>query len=151
MEDLGLFRVLGQPNLDFTIDRDQASRYGINVSDLQDIVQTAVGGNALTQVLKGEQRYDLVLRYMSPYRETKEAIQGIRFLSPTGERVALSPGGPRESFRWRLRNLSGGEHAIRGGEIQRKGQGPGQHRGRGDQKGWKSGEATVRLHPGLGR
>jgi len=49
-----------------------------------------VGGNALTQVLKGEQRYDLVLRYLSPYRETREAIEGIRFLSPTGERVALT-------------------------------------------------------------
>ena len=90
VEDLGLFRVLGQPNLEFAIDREQASRYGVNVSDLQDIVQTAVGGNALTQVLKGEQRYDLVLRYLSPYRETREAIEGIRFLSPTGERVALT-------------------------------------------------------------
>ena len=90
VEDLGLFRVLGQPNLEFSIDREKASRYGINVSDLQDIVQTAVGGNALTQVLKGEQRYDLVLRYLPTFRATREAIQDIRFLSPTGERVSLS-------------------------------------------------------------
>ena len=82
VEDLGVFRVIGQPNLDFTVDRDQASRYGINVSDVQDAIQTAVGGNALSQVLIGEQRYDLVLRYLPPYRDTKEAIEKIRLLAP---------------------------------------------------------------------
>jgi cobalt-zinc-cadmium resistance protein CzcA len=90
VEDLGLFRVLGQPNLDFSVDRDEASRYGINVSDVQDAIQTAVGGNALSQVLIGEQRYDLVLRYLPEYRDTKEAIEKIRLLAPTGERVSLA-------------------------------------------------------------
>ena len=90
VQDLGLFRVLGQPNLDFAVDRDQAARYGINVSDVQDAIQTAVGGNALTQVLVGEQRYDLVLRYLPEYRDTKEAIEKVRLLSPTGERVSLA-------------------------------------------------------------
>ena len=90
VEDLGVFRVIGQPNLNFTVDRDQASRYGINVSDVQDTIQTAVGGNALSQVLVGEQRYDLVLRYLSQYRDTKEAIEKIRLLDPAGERVSLA-------------------------------------------------------------
>ena len=90
VEDLGVFRIIGQPNLNFTVDRDQASRYGINVSDVQDAIQTAVGGNALSQVLIGEQRYDLVLRYLPPYRDTKEAIQKIRLLAPSGERVSLA-------------------------------------------------------------
>jgi cobalt-zinc-cadmium resistance protein CzcA len=90
VEDLGLFRVLGQPNLNFEVDRDQAARFGINVSDVQDAIQTAVGGNALSQVLIGEQRYDLVLRYLPQYRDTKEAIEKIRLLSPTGERVSLA-------------------------------------------------------------
>jgi cobalt-zinc-cadmium resistance protein CzcA len=90
VEDLGLFRVLGQPNLDFAVDRDQASRFGINVSDVQDAIQTAVGGNALTQVLIGEQRYDLVLRYLPEYRDTKEAIEKVRLLAPSGERVSLA-------------------------------------------------------------
>jgi cobalt-zinc-cadmium resistance protein CzcA len=89
VEDLGLFRVLGQPNLDFAVDREQAARFGINVSDVQDAIQTAVGGNALTQVLIGEQRYDLVMRYLPEYRDTREAIEKIRLLSPTGERVSL--------------------------------------------------------------
>jgi cobalt-zinc-cadmium resistance protein CzcA len=90
IEDLGVFRVRGQPNLNFTVDRDQASRYGINVSDVQDAIQTAVGGNALTQVLIGEQRYDLVLRYLPEYRDTKEAIEKVRLLAPSGERVSLA-------------------------------------------------------------
>jgi len=90
IEDLGLFRVIGQPNLNLAVDRKQAARFGINVADVQDAVQTAVGGNALTQVLQGERRYDLVLRYLPEYRDSREAIQEIRLLSPSGERVSLA-------------------------------------------------------------
>ena len=90
VEDLGLFRVLGQPNLNISVDRQQAARYGINVSDVQDAVETAIGGKAVSQVLQGEQRYDLVVRYEAPYRDTKEAIENIRLVAPSGERVSLS-------------------------------------------------------------
>src|SRR5208282_1846873 len=90
VEDLGVFRVLGQPNLNVTVDRDQAARYQINVADVQDAIQSAVGGNALTQVLQGEARYDLALRYLPQYRDTKEAIEKIRVLAPSGERVSLA-------------------------------------------------------------
>jgi heavy metal efflux system protein len=90
VEDLGMFRVIGQPNLNFKVDRDITARYQINAADVQDAIQTAVGGNALTQVLQGEQRYDLVLRYLPQYRDTKEAIENIRLLSPSGERVSLA-------------------------------------------------------------
>src|ERR1700678_3729251 len=90
IEDLGVFRVLGQPNLNVTVDRAACARHQINVADVQDAVQTAIGGNALTQVLKGEARYDLTLRYLPQYRDTQDAIENIRLLSPTGERVALS-------------------------------------------------------------
>ncbi len=90
VEDLGVFHVLGQPNLNVTVDRDAAARYQINVADVQDAIQTAVGGNALTQVLKDEARYDLTLRYLPQYRSTQEAIEKIRLLSPSGERVSLA-------------------------------------------------------------
>jgi cobalt-zinc-cadmium resistance protein CzcA len=90
IEDLGVFRVLGQPNINFAVDRDQAARYQINVADVQDAIQTAVGGSALTQVLQGEARYDLLLRYLPQYRSTREAIENIRLLSPSGERVSLA-------------------------------------------------------------
>ena len=88
--DLGVFRVLGQPNLNVVVDRQAAARYQVNVADVQDAIQTAVGGNALTQVLKDEARYDLVLRYLPSYRSTKEAIEDIRLLSASGERVSLA-------------------------------------------------------------
>jgi heavy metal efflux system protein len=90
IEDLGVFRALGQPNLNFEVDRVQAARYQINVADVQDAIQTAAGGNALTQVLQGEARYDLVMRYQPQYRTTKEALENIRLLSPSGERVSLA-------------------------------------------------------------
>ncbi len=88
--DLGLFRVIGQPNLEFVVDRRQAARYGINVADVQDAIETAVGGKAVSQVLQGEQRYDLVVRYQAPYRSTKESIENIRLLTASGERVSLA-------------------------------------------------------------
>jgi cobalt-zinc-cadmium resistance protein CzcA len=88
--DLGVFQVTGQPDLDFVVDRQAAARWGINVADVQDAIQTAVGGNALTQVLRGEQVYNLTLRYLPQYRDTSEAIKDIRLLSPSGERVSLA-------------------------------------------------------------
>jgi cobalt-zinc-cadmium resistance protein CzcA len=87
--DLGLFRIIGQPNLTFRVDRQAAARFGINVADIQDAIQTAVGGTVLSEVLKGEAQFDLVLRYQKPYRDTREAIENVRLLSPTGERVSL--------------------------------------------------------------
>ncbi len=90
VQDLGLFRVIGQPNLNVTVNREQAARYGINVFDVQDAIQTSVGGNAVTSVLEGEQRYDLVVRYLSQYRTTPTSIANIRLLAPSGERVSLA-------------------------------------------------------------
>jgi cobalt-zinc-cadmium resistance protein CzcA len=90
MHDVKLLRDFGQPNLDIIIDRRQAARFGINVADIQDAVQTAVGGNAVSQVLQGEARYDVVVRYQEPYRKTQDAIARVRLLSPGGERVSLA-------------------------------------------------------------
>jgi cobalt-zinc-cadmium resistance protein CzcA len=90
MHDVKLLRDFGQPNLDLSIDRRVAARFGINMADIQDAVQTAVGGNAVSQVLIGEQRYDVVVRYQGAYRNTAQAIDNIRLLSPSGERVSLA-------------------------------------------------------------
>jgi heavy metal efflux system protein len=88
--DLGVFQVTGQPDLDVTVDRAKAARWGINVADVQDAIYTAVGGNPVTQVLRGEEVYNLTLRYLPKYRDTLEAIENIRLLSPSGERVSLA-------------------------------------------------------------
>jgi cobalt-zinc-cadmium resistance protein CzcA len=124
VEDLGVFRVLGQPNLNVTVDRDAAARYQINVADVQDAVQTAVGGNALTQVLKGEARYDLTLRYLPKYRDTQEAIKSIRLLSPSGERVSLAQlckisvtDGASEIYREGNRRYVAIKYSVRGRDL----------------------------------
>ncbi len=88
--DLGLFRVIGQPNLNYTVDRAAAARYGINVADIQDAIESAVGGSAVTQVLDGEARYDVTVRYDQKYRATPEKIGKIRLISPSGERVSIA-------------------------------------------------------------
>jgi cobalt-zinc-cadmium resistance protein CzcA len=90
IEDLGIFRIVGQPNLNYTVDRQAAARWGINVADIQDAIQTAVGSNAVTQVQQGEARYDVTLRYQKQNRDTPEAIENIRLLAPSGERVSLA-------------------------------------------------------------
>jgi len=90
VRDLGVFRIIGQPNLNLTVDRAAAARYGINVADVQDAIQTAVGGNAVTQVQQGEARYDVTIRYQAKYRDTEDAIKNIRLLDPAGERVSLA-------------------------------------------------------------
>jgi cobalt-zinc-cadmium resistance protein CzcA len=124
VEDLGVFRVLGQPNLNVTVDRDQAARYQINVADVQDAIQTAVGGNALTQVLQGEARYDLALRYLPQYRDTKEAIEKIRLLAPSGERVSLAQlcnikvtEGGSEIYREKNRRYIAIKYSVRGRDL----------------------------------
>jgi cobalt-zinc-cadmium resistance protein CzcA len=124
IEDLGVFRVLGQPNLNVTIDRAAAARYQINVADVQDAVQTAVGGTALTQVLKGEARYDLTLRYLPQYRNTQEAIANIRLLSPSGERVSLAQlckisetDGASEVYREGNRRYVAIKYSVRGRDL----------------------------------
>ena len=124
VEDLGVFRVLGQPNLNVTVDRAACARYQINVADVQDAIQTAVGGNALTQVLKGEARYDLTLRYLPQYRDTEEAIENIRLLSPTGERVSLAQlckisvtDGASEVYREGNRRYVAIKYSVRGRDL----------------------------------
>jgi cobalt-zinc-cadmium resistance protein CzcA len=90
--DVKLYRDTGQPNLNFTINRQQAARFGINVTDIQDVVETAVGGKAVSEVLPAgtPERYDVVVRYQEPYRKDARDISNIRLLSPSGERVSLA-------------------------------------------------------------
>ncbi len=87
--DLGLFRVIGQPNLNYVVDRAAAARFGINAADIQDAVESAVGGSAVTAVLDREARYDVTVRYSPQYRTTPQAISNIRLVAPSGERVSI--------------------------------------------------------------
>ncbi|HTZ57118.1 MAG TPA: CusA/CzcA family heavy metal efflux RND transporter [Acidobacteriaceae bacterium] len=124
VQDLGVFRVIGQPNLNYTVDRPAAARFGINVSDVQDAIQTAVGGGAVSEVLRGEARYDLVVRYLKPYRDTREAIEDIRLLSPSGERVSLAQltqvtedDGAEEIYREQNQRYVAIKYSVRGRDL----------------------------------
>ncbi len=88
--DLGTFQVRGQPNVNVNVDRAAADRFGINVSDIQDAIESAVGGKAVSQILIGEQRFDLTVRYQPQFRRTVDEIANIRLLAPSGERVSLA-------------------------------------------------------------
>jgi cobalt-zinc-cadmium resistance protein CzcA len=72
------------------VDRAAADRFGINVADIQDAIETVVGGKAVSQILIGEQRFDLTVRYQPQYRRTVEDIGNIRLVAPSGERVSLA-------------------------------------------------------------
>jgi heavy metal efflux system protein len=89
IEDLGLVQTLGQPNLTITPDRAVCARYGLNVGDVESVVQAAIGGQAVTQVFEGEKRFDLVVRWQEPYRDSVQRIQEILVGTPDGGQVPL--------------------------------------------------------------
>ena len=87
--DTAVYRSLGQPNLLISPDRQAAARYGLNSGDVAAIVQAAIGGQAVTQVLEGDRRFDLVVRWKPQYRQSLEAIRNIRLNVPAGGQVPL--------------------------------------------------------------
>src|SRR5438445_5421017 len=90
VEDLGMFRSLGQPDVKIVADRAICGRYGINVGDVGAVVQAAIGGQAVTQVFEGDRRFDLVVRWLPQYRQSLDAIRQIRISTPSGTSIPLS-------------------------------------------------------------
>jgi cobalt-zinc-cadmium resistance protein CzcA len=76
--DLGIFPVLGQPNLNIKIDRDKVARYGLNTGDVNTVIQAAMGGSIATQVLEGDREWNLVVRYPEEYRNSIDKIGNIK-------------------------------------------------------------------------
>jgi cobalt-zinc-cadmium resistance protein CzcA len=89
MVDVGVFRELDQPNINIVADRDKIARYGLNVSDVQTVIQTAVGGSVPCQVVEGEKLFDIMVRYQPQYRSTLEQIKKITVATPDGYRIPL--------------------------------------------------------------
>jgi cobalt-zinc-cadmium resistance protein CzcA len=89
VKDLGIFRLVGQPNLLIQVDREASARYGLRVSDVNAVVQAAVGGQAVTQVFEGERLFDLVVRFLPEFRRDAEAIGNILVSTPEGARIPL--------------------------------------------------------------
>ncbi len=83
-------RELGQPSLVITPDRDRIARYGLNVSDINTLVETAMGGKAATQVIQGERQFDLVVRMQEAFRSDESAIKNLLITTPDGQHLPLS-------------------------------------------------------------
>jgi heavy metal efflux system protein len=87
--DVGVFRVGGQPSLLIRIDRAKAARYGLAPADVNATIQAAVGGAAVTQVIEGDRRFDLTVRFPERFRNGTDAIQGILLPTPDGNRIPI--------------------------------------------------------------
>ncbi len=125
VKDLGMFRSLGQPNVKITPDRAACARYGLNTGDVEQVIQAAIGGQAVTQVFEGEKRFDLTVRWLEPYRKSLEAVREINV--PTADNGSVPLGqiakveledGPAVIFRedgWRYAPV---KFSVRGRDLQ---------------------------------
>jgi cobalt-zinc-cadmium resistance protein CzcA len=89
IKDVTLVQELGQPSLTININRDKIARYGINVADINALIQAAIGGDVATQVVQGEKQFDLVVRLEQQYRDNPEEIRRILVSTPTGSQIPL--------------------------------------------------------------
>jgi cobalt-zinc-cadmium resistance protein CzcA len=122
--ELTVVRELGQPSLIVQVDRDKIARYGINVADVEAVVQAAVGGQAATQVIQGEKLFDLVVRMRPEFRENAQQIANLLVGAPTGQQIPLSEladirEGNGASFIYREQNSRyiGVQYSIEGRDL----------------------------------
>jgi cobalt-zinc-cadmium resistance protein CzcA len=87
--DVTLVQELGQPSLTIKIDRARIARYGLNVADINALIQTAIGGDVATQVVQEEKQFDLVVRLERQYRDTPDEIANILVATPGGQQIPL--------------------------------------------------------------
>ena len=88
--EITVVRELGQPSLTITPDREKLARYGLNVSDINTLVETGIGGKPATQVIQGERQFDLVVRMQEPFRSDANAIRNLLVATPDGQFLPLS-------------------------------------------------------------
>ncbi|PYV13683.1 MAG: CusA/CzcA family heavy metal efflux RND transporter, partial [Acidobacteria bacterium] len=123
--DLTVVRELGQPSLLVDVDREKIARYGINVADVEAVVQAAVGGQAATQVIQGERLFDLVVRMRPEFRSSGTEIGGLLVGAPDGEQIPLKQladirQGNGASFVYRENNSRyiGVQYSIQGRNLE---------------------------------
>lgn len=122
--DLGIFRELGQSNVHVAIVRERAERYGMTVSDVEDAVEKGIGGHAVGQIIEGERRHDLVIRYQADVRDNVSAIKQLLIPVPGGNVVPLSQvadvsviGGATRIYRESNRRYIAVKFGVRGRDL----------------------------------
>jgi len=88
--DITVVRELGQPSLTIVPNREKIAQYGLNVDDVNTIVETAIGGKAASQVIQGEREFDLLVRMQEPYRKDMDSIKNLLIATPEGQHLPLS-------------------------------------------------------------
>jgi cobalt-zinc-cadmium resistance protein CzcA len=124
VEDLGIFRSLGQPAVRITPYRGQIGRYGLNTGDVAAVVQAAIGGQVITQVFEGEKHFDLILRWAEQYRRDVRSIRNILVSTPDGAQVPLGQiaevaeeEGPSVIYREDLKRYVPVKFSVRGRDL----------------------------------
>jgi cobalt-zinc-cadmium resistance protein CzcA len=124
VEDLGIFRSLGQPAIRITPYRSQIGRYGLNTGDVAAVVQAAIGGQVITEVFEGEKHFDLILRWAEQYRRDVRSIRNILVSTPDGAQVPLGQiadvveeEGPSVIFREDLKRYVPVKFSVRGRDL----------------------------------
>jgi cobalt-zinc-cadmium resistance protein CzcA len=124
--ELTVVRELGQPSLLINVNREKIARYGVNVADVEGVVQAAVGGQAATQVIQGEKLFDLVVRMKPEFRQNAKQIANLLVGTPTGQQIPLSSltdiqEGTGASFIYRENNSRyiGVQYSIEGRDLER--------------------------------
>jgi heavy metal efflux system protein len=124
--ELTVVRELGQPSLLIDVDRDKIARYGVNVSDVEAVIQAAVGGQAATQVIQGEKLFDLVIRMEPQFRSSQQEIGNLQVGTPDGTLIPLTQlatirQGNGASFIYRENNSRyiGIQYSIVGRDLER--------------------------------
>ncbi|AGA30071.1 efflux RND transporter permease subunit [Singulisphaera acidiphila] len=115
IENVGLFHIVGQPNMEIDIDRAACARYGVNVADVERVIQIAIGGRAFSQMVEGEKLYDIVLRLPNELRDDPTVIgripidvpggdtgEGVRI--PLSQLATINPHTPGASYIYRENN-----------------------------------------------
>ncbi len=123
--ELTVVRELGQPSLLINVDRDKIARYGINVADVEAVIEAAVGGQAATQVIQGEKLFDLVVRMEPQFRSSPTQIGNLLVGTPSGQLIPLTQLADIEessgaSFIYRENNSRyiGVQYSIEGRDLQ---------------------------------
>ena len=124
--ELTVVRELGQPSLLIDVDRAKIARYGVNVADVETVIQAAIGGQAATQVIQGEKLFDLVVRMEPQYRSSAREIGNLLVPAPAGQQIPLAElAAIREangaSFIYRENNSRyiGIQYSVEGRDLQR--------------------------------
>jgi cobalt-zinc-cadmium resistance protein CzcA len=89
IDHISIVRQLGQPSLIIEPDREKIARYGLNVSDVNTVIETGIGGSAVSQVIQGERQFDLVVRMQEPFRANADAIRSLLVTTPDGQNLPL--------------------------------------------------------------